>query len=45
MNNVYFGTYRSALEMNVTVHDGASQEVNATELSFTSYGKGKCWFP
>jgi hypothetical protein len=29
------------LETSVTVHDGASsQEVNATELSFTSEGKG-----
>lgn len=46
MNNVYFGTYRSALETNMTVHDGASsQEVNATELSFKSEGKGKCWVP
>jgi len=42
MNNVYFGTYRSVLETNVTVHDGTSQEVNATELPFTSEDKGKC---
>jgi hypothetical protein len=34
------------LETNVTVHDGASsQEVNATELSVTSEGRGKCWVP
>jgi hypothetical protein len=46
MNNVYFGIYRSALETNVTVHDGSSfREVNATELSFKSEGKGKCWVP
>ena len=45
MNNVYFGTYKSALETNVTVHDGASQEVKATELSVTSEGKGKLWVP
>lgn len=30
----------------MTVHDGASsQEVNATDLSFTSEGKGKYWVP
>jgi len=46
MNNVYFGTYKSALQTNVSVHDGASsQEVIATELSVTSEGKGKCWVP
>ena len=43
---MYIGTYKSALETKVTVHDGASsEEVNATELSDTSQGKGKCWVP
>ena len=46
MNTVYFGTYKSALETNVTVPDDASsQEVKATELSVASQGKGKCWVP
>lgn len=41
MNSVYSGTYKSALETNVSVHDDAnSQEVNATELSVTGEGKG-----
>ena len=41
MNSVYSGTYKSALETNVSVHDGASsQQVNATELSVISEGKG-----
>ena len=39
MNNVYCGTYKSALEANVSVHDGASsQEANANELPVTSKG-------
>jgi hypothetical protein len=42
VNYVYFGTYKSASETNMSTQDGAaSQEVKATELSVTTEGEGK----